>query len=222
MHETKFRWLCLAQAILLLSLRCHNASAEQARFKISDSLRDRCLSVLQSGMRGEEFWPAIHAAEGLTLSGCGNEVIRFLKPKLADETDDQHRCGLARELVRAGHRASGKVMLDIAAGDDEVRRLCHQPGDRRVRRERERGFGGRAREHDRARVGPREDLALDAPAVAPPRAHHRALLGRLHLRGAMTAAGSVSRRRRAVGGEGRSTGQSRHVHTSVATSDKCW
>ena len=43
-----------------------------------------------------------------------------------------------------------------------MRRLCHQPRDGRVRRERERGLGGRARQHDRARVGPREDLVLDA------------------------------------------------------------
>ena len=44
----------------------------------------------------------MHAAEGLTLAGHGCEVRKALEPWLATETDARRRCGLARELIRAG------------------------------------------------------------------------------------------------------------------------
>jgi len=81
-------------------------------------VRDKCLQVLRDGIRADEFWPSIHAAEGLTLGGYGDEVKEFLAPKLPAETDDQRRCGLSRELVRAGDRHAASVMLDILAGDE--------------------------------------------------------------------------------------------------------
>jgi sialidase-1 len=91
---------------------------EPGQVELSAETRRRCQEVLREGMAGEDFWPAIHAAEGLTLGGHGDEVIRFLAPKLEGETDDQRRCGIARELVRAGDRSQAQVMLDILAGDD--------------------------------------------------------------------------------------------------------
>jgi sialidase-1 len=87
-------------------------------FKLSAELRARCLKTLRDGMNSDEFWPAMHAAEGLTLAGHGDEVRECLKPKLPAEKDDQRRCGLARELVRAGDRDKTQVMLDILASDD--------------------------------------------------------------------------------------------------------
>ena len=39
------------------------------------------MTILRGGMQGDEFWPAIHAAEGLTLGGHGDEVIEYLTPK---------------------------------------------------------------------------------------------------------------------------------------------
>ncbi|MCA9078582.1 MAG: exo-alpha-sialidase [Planctomycetaceae bacterium] len=80
--------------------------------------RDACLSVLRDGLRGDDFWPSMHAAEGLTLGGHGDEVIAYVTSLLATEQDDQRRCGLARELVRAGERHRARVMLDILGGDD--------------------------------------------------------------------------------------------------------
>ena len=85
--------------------------------KLSDAVRDTCLNVLRAGLTGEDFWPSIHAAEGLTLAGRGSEVISFLEPKLKTEGDDQKRCGLARELVRAGDWRKAAIMLDILASD---------------------------------------------------------------------------------------------------------
>ena len=85
---------------------------------LDTATRQRCVTILREGMRGDEFWPSIHAAEGLTLGGHGAEVIAFLKDKLPNETDDQRRCGLARELVRAGDKAKTQVMLDILANDN--------------------------------------------------------------------------------------------------------
>ena len=85
---------------------------------LSDDLRTQSLEVLRGALRSDEFWPAIHAAEGLTLAGHGDEVRAFLEPKLSDEKDDQRQCGLARELVRAGDRQKAQIMLDILAGPD--------------------------------------------------------------------------------------------------------
>src|SRR5262249_34325650 len=73
-----------------------------ARLEIDEATRTRCVNVLRSGLGSDEFWPSMHAAEGLTSAGQGQDVRRALAPKLTTETDDQKRCGLARELVRAG------------------------------------------------------------------------------------------------------------------------
>jgi len=85
---------------------------------LSDKTTSRCLKILRDGMAGDDFWPAMHAAEGLTAGGHGYEVREALLPLLPDEMDDQHRCGLARELVRAGDWRQAEVMLAILAGDD--------------------------------------------------------------------------------------------------------
>ncbi len=60
----------------------------------------------------------MHAAEALTLAGRGSEVRELLEPKLQTEQDDQKRCGLARELVRAGDRRKAAIMHDILTGED--------------------------------------------------------------------------------------------------------
>ncbi len=95
-----------------------NVEREQDVLRLNDDVRTKCLTVLRDGLRSEEFWPSIHAAEALTLTGHGNEVRKFLEPKLVTETDDQKRCGLARELIRAGDRRHASLMLDILAGGD--------------------------------------------------------------------------------------------------------
>ncbi len=87
-------------------------------FQLDAEMRRRCLGVLREAMRADDFWPAIHAAEALTLAGQGEEVREFLTPKLKAETDDQKRCGLARELVRAGDRDQSGVMMDILRSAD--------------------------------------------------------------------------------------------------------
>jgi sialidase-1 len=55
----------------------------------------------------------MHAAEGLTLAGLGDEVVAALTPRLPTEADDQRRCGLARELIRAGVEAPVSVLTAI-------------------------------------------------------------------------------------------------------------
>ena len=84
--------------------------------EITAELQGRCLKVLRVGLKSDEFWPSIHAAEALTLAGKGDEVILFLEPKLKTETDDQKRCGISRELIRAGDVHRDEVMLKILAG----------------------------------------------------------------------------------------------------------
>jgi outer membrane protein assembly factor BamB len=75
------------------------------------ALRDRCVKVLRDGLKSDEFWPAMHAAEALTLAGHGREVLESLAKRT--ETDDQKRCGLAREAVRAGDRTKLAILFAI-------------------------------------------------------------------------------------------------------------
>ncbi|APZ92631.1 exo-alpha-sialidase [Fuerstiella marisgermanici] len=104
---------------ILLATCTQTFAADRKPISINAATREKCLSVLRKGTQGEDFWPAMHAAEGLTLGGHGAEVIELLAPKLPHETDDQKRCGLARELVRAGDRSKAGVMLNILAGKDD-------------------------------------------------------------------------------------------------------
>ncbi len=89
------------------------AFAEGGRYTLTPKVKAKCLNILRDGMRIDEFWPSIHAAEGLTLAGHGDEVRAFLEPKLKDETDDQKRCGISRELVRAGDWQKSRIMFEI-------------------------------------------------------------------------------------------------------------
>lgn len=121
-------FFCVAVMIYLLTSRTladdKATSADEGakptawQLKLNESQQQKCLAILRDGMRGDEFWPSIHAAEGLTRAGQGSEVIKFLSPKMKTEKDDQRRCGVARELVRAGDKSVASVMLEILAGDD--------------------------------------------------------------------------------------------------------
>jgi len=110
--------ICIMFTMVLFLSDCGRASSANT-LTLEPPIQQRCLKVLRAGLNSDEFWPAIHAAEGLTLGGYGIEVIKNLEPKLPLETDDQQKCGLARELVRAGKRNYAKVMLDILAGKDD-------------------------------------------------------------------------------------------------------
>ncbi|MEX2579702.1 MAG: HEAT repeat domain-containing protein [Verrucomicrobiales bacterium] len=88
------------------------------KWTLDSGVREKCLGILREEIQSDDFWPAMHAAEALTLAGLGSEVIDRLGPKLDTEKDDQRRCGLARELVRAGDRSKSSVMMEILRGDD--------------------------------------------------------------------------------------------------------
>ena len=112
-----------ACALIAGSAACLPADDSQLFYEskpiaLDDATLQRCVTILREGMRGDEFWPSIHAAEGLTLGGYGAEVLDFLKDRLAQETDDQRRCGIAREIVRAGDKPTTQVMLDILASQN--------------------------------------------------------------------------------------------------------
>jgi sialidase-1 len=91
--------------------------------QLSAELRAECLSVLRAALAGDEFWPAMHAAEGLTLAGQGAEVRQALLPRLRTETDHQRRCGLAREITRTGDRTVLGELWKILADEDSNGRV---------------------------------------------------------------------------------------------------
>ncbi len=105
-------------AVLFAALATNAFAQAKSTIDLPADVERRCVEVLRDAMHSDEFWPSIHAAEGLTLAGHGDEVRAFLEPKLKTEKDDQQRCGLARELVRAGDWRKSAIMLDILAGED--------------------------------------------------------------------------------------------------------
>jgi sialidase-1 len=119
MTQIRQRLSFVLTTITAMNLAVGGAAAGDGQvLNLDQATRERCLNVLREGLAADDFWPSIHAAEGLTLGGYGEEVIAALTRKLPGETDDQRRCGLTRELVRAGQRFQAGVMLQILAGDD--------------------------------------------------------------------------------------------------------
>ena len=57
--------------------------------------------------------PPHERAEALTLAGYGKDVLGALAKR--SEADDQKRCGLAREAVRAGDRTKLAVLFEVLA-----------------------------------------------------------------------------------------------------------
>ena len=118
------RWKCrvvAACAVVLLSF--HPAQAEEIKGGETAAVRDRCLSTLRAGLASAEFWPSMHAAEALTAAGAGPEVVASLVVRLPKESNDQRRCGLARELVRAGNRDSLPVLFAILGDPKSIGRV---------------------------------------------------------------------------------------------------
>lgn len=105
-------------AVALVVIAAAQVARSDDAWQMTPALRQQCLAVLRQGMRSDDFWPAIHAAEAMSLAGQQREVRQYLEPLLESETDDQRRCGLARELVRAGDRRRSRVMLQILLKPD--------------------------------------------------------------------------------------------------------
>ncbi len=101
----------LTGLVLLLFAVSGPAAEPPAAVPLEPALRERCLTVLRDGLKSDEFWPSMHAAEALTLAGQQKEVLAALAKR--SETDDQKRCGLARESVRAGNRTMLPTLLAI-------------------------------------------------------------------------------------------------------------
>ena len=146
--------------LLLMTLSWDPAAATTAAAADGTVARqhDRYLAVLRDGLaaHGNAFWPAMHAAEALSQMGLGEEVTAALKPLEPTVTDDQQRCGVAREMARAGDRAKTARLWEILNGTDDhghvhaaeslfkvgweqsadaapLRRALHQTGNARLR-----------------------------------------------------------------------------------------
>ncbi|HVK16881.1 MAG TPA: exo-alpha-sialidase [Fimbriiglobus sp.] len=100
-------------ALLLLVLLAAplRAADPPAAVPLEPPLRERCLTILRDGLKSDEFWPAMHAAEALTLAGQNQDALAALA--MRSETDDQKRCGLAREAIRAGDRTKLPILFSI-------------------------------------------------------------------------------------------------------------
>jgi len=121
-----------------VSIAALSVAAVRAQDSALPVLRERAVATLRAGLASTEFWPAMHAAEGLTKAGLGADVLAALSPRLGTETDDQRRCGVARELVRAGNQAPVAVLTAVLADRTSNGRVhaaeslfkVHRAGDR--------------------------------------------------------------------------------------------
>lgn len=113
-----------AATLLILFAFFHpsmNLRAEKPLMTLSPEIHAKALQTLREGLRltaDDQFWVSMHAAEGLTLGGYGEEVIPVLEPKLVTERDGQRLCGIARELVRAGERQHVAVLTEVLKRED--------------------------------------------------------------------------------------------------------
>ncbi len=104
---------------LAMQVRGPQSPAKVGAARDMDSgLRSICVDILRAALNSDEFWPSMHAAEALTLAGAGADVRSALEPQLAGDSDVQHRCGLARELVRAGDTSRVSILFEILASPD--------------------------------------------------------------------------------------------------------
>ena len=86
--------------------------------KLSPQQEQRCRDVLNGALVGEDVIACLHAAEALTEAGEGQRVVQALRKRLNTQRDDRWRCGLARELARAGDREQVPVLAKGLASPD--------------------------------------------------------------------------------------------------------
>ncbi|MCA9433368.1 MAG: HEAT repeat domain-containing protein, partial [Candidatus Omnitrophica bacterium] len=103
---------------LLLAFLGAGISFAENPIQLEPTTEEKCLDILRTALDSEEFWPSMHAAEAMTLAGHGEEIREDLESRLESEKDDQHRCGLARELVRSGDRSMVAVLIDVLNSED--------------------------------------------------------------------------------------------------------
>ena len=108
---------CLIPLLLIFATPDHSVSGDDSQRlepqQVDAHLISECMSILRGGLASEEFWPSMHAAEALTYAEAGSEVIAALKARLPEEQDDQRRCGLVRELYRAGDQSHLQILFDV-------------------------------------------------------------------------------------------------------------
>src|SRR6185295_19057989 len=120
MKRITFCWACLLGLSAVMAVR----AADDAEVRpLSPELREKCLTVLRTALESEEFWPAMHAAEALTLAGEGKSVAPRLEARLKTDQDPQHRCGLAREIVRTGKREPLVILWQTLADPKSTGRI---------------------------------------------------------------------------------------------------
>ena len=118
------RWCLVGATVSLLvsgvgeGQRVIAQAPKALRIELPEAVQQRCREVLLSGVKSDEFWPAMHAAEALTLIGQTQAVHAELQRRRATEADQQRRCGLAREAVRAGDRTQLPILFEVLAADD--------------------------------------------------------------------------------------------------------
>ncbi len=131
--QIRLRWtgrtidciLAWLTAFILLPVDRLAAADRENAAPLDAGLYWRCTDILLDGLDAKEFWPSMHAAAALTETGFGDLVRYRLRPRLPRETDPRRRCGLARELVRAGDRTKTAIMKNILDDPQQKQAYIH-------------------------------------------------------------------------------------------------
>ncbi|MCB9768271.1 MAG: hypothetical protein H6752_08765 [Candidatus Omnitrophica bacterium] len=67
---------------LLLAFLGAGISFAENPIQLEPAIEAKCLEILRSALRSEEFWPSMHAAEAMTLAGHGEEIRETLESRL--------------------------------------------------------------------------------------------------------------------------------------------
>ncbi|MBT6037433.1 MAG: hypothetical protein HOJ34_04025 [Kordiimonadaceae bacterium] len=126
---TKQRHAYLLFFMVLFSLTaCSSEQSVSEGFSLEQETKSKAINILRSGLEDQNFWPSMHAAEGLTKAGYGAETREWLEARLSDETDDARRAGIARELVRAGELSKEDILAELLTKDIVAIRIAAAEG----------------------------------------------------------------------------------------------
>ena len=107
-------------AISVLLCGCKNTQELPPVYLLRANVHDKCIATLREALKSDEFWPSVHAAEGLIDAGYSFDAVPVLIEKLASETQSVYRAGLASALIRSGQKEAITILQDILLGSDEI------------------------------------------------------------------------------------------------------
>ncbi len=118
-----FSTVLIAMAFVLCMAGCKTANVPPSSYLLTGNTHQQCLNVLREGVKGDEFWPSIHAAEALIKEDYAFEATPLLTTRMGAERDRRKIAGYARALATTDYNQSVVALQDILLSDDLEARI---------------------------------------------------------------------------------------------------